>query len=151
VHNLTGRYGFAGTADVIAQLALQGNVKTLIRLFLAIGAVFWVGASMAAETRVIINLSEQRAYLIEHSTLISPIASGKPGWQTPTGNFTIFSKDIDHPCMDELEGLAQQPLLKFLTSSGMSGLVLALKRLHTAAQGIPKADGNRNSAEWHKV
>jgi hypothetical protein len=52
---------------------------------------------MAAESRVIINLSEQRAYLVEHSkvTLISPIASGKPGWQTPTGNFTIFSKDID--------------------------------------------------------
>jgi hypothetical protein len=36
-------------------------VKTLIRLFLAIGAVFWVGAAMAAETRVIINLSHPKA------------------------------------------------------------------------------------------
>ena len=73
-------------------------MKTIIRLFVAVCAVLWVGAAIAAETRVIINLSEQRAYLIEHSkvTLISPIASGKPGWQTPTGKFIIFSKDIDH-------------------------------------------------------
>jgi lipoprotein-anchoring transpeptidase ErfK/SrfK len=49
-------------------------------------------------TRVIINLSEQRAYLVEGGkvSLISPIASGKPGWSTPTGNFSIISKDIDH-------------------------------------------------------
>jgi lipoprotein-anchoring transpeptidase ErfK/SrfK len=73
-------------------------VKTIIRFFVAVGVVFWVGAAIAAETRVIINLSEQRAYLIEHGkmTLISPISSGRHGWQTPTGNFSIFSKDIDH-------------------------------------------------------
>ena len=53
---------------------------------------------MRSGTRVIINLSEQRAYLIESGTvsLISPIASGKSGWSTPTGNFSIISKDIDH-------------------------------------------------------
>ena len=47
---------------------------------------------------MIINLSEQRAYLVEQGmvTLVSPIASGKPGWPTPTGTFSIFSKDIDH-------------------------------------------------------
>ena len=49
-------------------------------------------------TRVIINLSEQRAYLMEDGkvSLISPIASGKPGWSTPTGIFSVISKDIDH-------------------------------------------------------
>jgi lipoprotein-anchoring transpeptidase ErfK/SrfK len=53
---------------------------------------------MAAETRVIVNLSDQCAYLKEGDTiiLVSPIASGKPGWSTPTGNFSIFNKDIDH-------------------------------------------------------
>jgi lipoprotein-anchoring transpeptidase ErfK/SrfK len=55
-------------------------------------------SSMGSATRVIINLSEQRAYLIEGGkvSLISPIASGKPGWSTPTGNFSVISKDIDH-------------------------------------------------------
>jgi len=56
------------------------------------------GATMRSGTRVIINLSEQRAYLIEGGkvSLVSPIASGKPGWSTPTGNFSVISKDIDH-------------------------------------------------------
>ena len=54
--------------------------------------------AMAQETRVIINLSEQRVYLVERGKviLIAPIASGKPGRSTPTGKFAIISKDIDH-------------------------------------------------------
>ena len=73
-------------------------MKTIVRFLVAAGVFLMAGVAMAGQTRVIIDLSEQRAYLIEQSkvTLISPIASGKPGWQTPTGNFIIFSKDIDH-------------------------------------------------------
>jgi len=53
---------------------------------------------MASQTRVIINLSDQRASLVQQGriTLVSPIASGKTGWSTPRGNFSIFNKDIDH-------------------------------------------------------
>ena len=53
---------------------------------------------MASATRVIINLSDQRVSLVQQGriTLVSPIASGKPGWSTPRGNFSIFNKDIDH-------------------------------------------------------
>lgn len=59
---------------------------------------FMDASSVGPGTRVIINLSEQRAYLIEGGkvSLVSPIASGKPGWSTPTGKFAIFTKDIDH-------------------------------------------------------
>jgi|ERR1700686_2645885 lipoprotein-anchoring transpeptidase ErfK/SrfK len=59
---------------------------------------FITGSKIGPGTRVIINLSEQRAYLIENGkvSLISPIASGKAGWSTPTGNFSVMSKDIDH-------------------------------------------------------
>jgi lipoprotein-anchoring transpeptidase ErfK/SrfK len=55
-------------------------------------------SGMGPGTRVIINLSEQRAYLIEGGkvSLVSPIASGKPGWSTPTGHFSIVSKDFEH-------------------------------------------------------
>ena len=53
---------------------------------------------MASEICLVINLSEQRAYLIEQGkpSLVSPIASGKPGWSTPTGNFNILRKDVDY-------------------------------------------------------
>jgi lipoprotein-anchoring transpeptidase ErfK/SrfK len=59
---------------------------------------FLSASHMGPGTRVIINLSEQRAYLLEDSkiSLVSPIASGKAGWSTPTGSFSIISKDIDH-------------------------------------------------------
>jgi lipoprotein-anchoring transpeptidase ErfK/SrfK len=69
-----------------------------IRLLIALPALAWVPLATASQTKVIINLSEQRAYLVEQGTviLVSPIASGKPGWSTPTGNFSIFSKAIDH-------------------------------------------------------
>jgi hypothetical protein len=48
-------------------------------------AIALTRVAMVQETRVIINLSEQRVYLVERGKviLIAPIASGKPGWSTP--------------------------------------------------------------------
>jgi lipoprotein-anchoring transpeptidase ErfK/SrfK len=73
-------------------------MKSYLQLLIALTTVGWVGAAMASETRVVISLSEQRAYLIEQGriVLVSPIASGKPGWPTPRGDFRIFNKDISH-------------------------------------------------------
>jgi lipoprotein-anchoring transpeptidase ErfK/SrfK len=73
-------------------------MKMFIKLLGALPAVMWTSVAGASETKVIVNLSEQRAYLIEQGevTLVSPIASGKPGWATPTGNFRILDKDLDH-------------------------------------------------------
>jgi lipoprotein-anchoring transpeptidase ErfK/SrfK len=73
-------------------------VKTCFNCVMALLALLLGNAGMASETRVIINLSDQRVSLIQQGriTLVSPIASGKPGWSTPTGNFSIFNKDIDH-------------------------------------------------------
>jgi lipoprotein-anchoring transpeptidase ErfK/SrfK len=69
-----------------------------IRLLIALPALAGVSVAAASQTRVIIDLSEQRAYLVEQGrvALVSPIASGKPGWLTPTGDFRIFNKDVDH-------------------------------------------------------
>ena len=73
-------------------------MKMFFQLLIALPAIVWTSVAAAADTKVIINLSEQRAYLIEQGrvTLISPVASGRPGWPTPTGNFRIFKKDINH-------------------------------------------------------
>ena len=73
-------------------------MKTFINLVTALAAFMVGNPRMAAETRVIINLSDQSASLVERGriTLVAPIASGKPGWHTPTGNFSIFNKDINH-------------------------------------------------------
>lgn len=74
-------------------------MKSMLQLLIVLPTVIWAGVAMAAsETKVVINLSEQRAYLVEQGrvALVSPIASGKYGWPTPTGDFRIFNKDINH-------------------------------------------------------
>jgi hypothetical protein len=52
----------------------------------------------AQQTAVVINLSEQTAYLITDGRVafVSPIASGKEGWGTPIGSFRVISKDLNH-------------------------------------------------------
>ena len=52
----------------------------------------------AHQTAVIINLTEQTAYLLVDGRVafVSPIASGKEGWGTPRGSFGVISKDVNH-------------------------------------------------------
>jgi lipoprotein-anchoring transpeptidase ErfK/SrfK len=75
-----------------------------ITIILAI-ALFAIGIApklSARQTKVIIDLTEQAAYLIQDGrlTMISPISSGKEGWGTPTGSFRVFSKDLNHQSGD---------------------------------------------------
>jgi lipoprotein-anchoring transpeptidase ErfK/SrfK len=76
--------------------AYQQKAAAVPRSAIDIG--FISASNMGPGTRVVINLSEQRAYLVENGrvSLVAPIASGKPGWLTPTGHFSIINKDIDH-------------------------------------------------------
>jgi lipoprotein-anchoring transpeptidase ErfK/SrfK len=73
-------------------------MKTCLNYVIALSALLLGSPGMASQTRVIINLSDQRVSLVQQGriTLVSPIASGKPGWSTPRGNFSVFSKDIGH-------------------------------------------------------
>jgi hypothetical protein len=79
--------------------AINRKSKKILLNYVMILSTLLVGNSViASETRVIINLSDQTVSLAQQDriTLVSPIASGKPGWSTPTGNFKIFNKDINH-------------------------------------------------------
>jgi lipoprotein-anchoring transpeptidase ErfK/SrfK len=51
-----------------------------------------------AESRVVVNLTKQRAYLLngDEVAIDSPISSGKRAGMTPTGTFNISEKDKDH-------------------------------------------------------
>ncbi|MEO5721967.1 MAG: L,D-transpeptidase family protein [Chthoniobacterales bacterium] len=50
------------------------------------------------ESRVVVSLSKQRAYLMRGDELAidSPISSGKRAGMTPTGSFSVMEKDKDH-------------------------------------------------------
>ena len=51
-----------------------------------------------ADSRVVINLTKQRAYLLagEEVAIDTPISSGKRAGLTPTGSFNVMQKDKDH-------------------------------------------------------
>jgi lipoprotein-anchoring transpeptidase ErfK/SrfK len=50
------------------------------------------------ETRVVVSISKQRAYLLRGDEVIidTPISSGKRGHSTPTGHFSVLEKDKNH-------------------------------------------------------
>jgi len=68
------------------------------KLAIALFAIGLVAKLSAQQTAVIINLTEQTAYLLEDGRVafISPIASGREGRETPTGSFRVISKDLNH-------------------------------------------------------
>ena len=80
------------------------------KLTVALLALALITKANAQQTAVIINLSEQAAYLVEdgRAVLISPIASGKEGRGTPSGTFRIISKDLNH--QSGSFGLVMDPL-----------------------------------------
>jgi hypothetical protein len=49
-------------------------------------------------TKIVVNIGEQRVYVYQGDYLAaeSPITTGKPGYDTPPGHYTILVKDIDH-------------------------------------------------------
>ena len=55
-------------------------------------------AQAAPGYSVEIDLGDQRAYLLYGSEVVheAPISSGRPGYSTPTGNFRVLDKNIDH-------------------------------------------------------
>ena len=87
-----------GGLRALAKIYLEGGLKRFLQFFIALAAVLWADLGMASQTRVVINLSEQKAYLIKQDKviLVSPISSGRRGWSTATGHFRIISKDIEH-------------------------------------------------------
>jgi lipoprotein-anchoring transpeptidase ErfK/SrfK len=66
--------------------------------FIVMWLIFILTPAMASDIKVVINLSEQQAYLLQDHKVVlaSPISSGRAGWSTPRGGFRVISKDIDH-------------------------------------------------------
>jgi hypothetical protein len=77
-------------------------MKAAAKLATVLFAFALVPVSSAQQTQVIINLTQQTAYLLEGGQVAfaSPIASGKAGWGTPTGNFRVMNKDLNHRSAD---------------------------------------------------
>jgi lipoprotein-anchoring transpeptidase ErfK/SrfK len=74
------------------------GMKPSVVRALVIGAISLTLCAGARARQVVIDLSEQRVFLLEGGQVLlcAPIASGKDGWRTPTGRFRIRAKDLNH-------------------------------------------------------
>ncbi|HBK45860.1 MAG TPA: hypothetical protein DDZ67_05375 [Xanthomonadaceae bacterium] len=85
------------------------------------GEWFWGGVSKGwGPMAVIVSLTEQRAYAYRNGILVgfSTVSTGKPGYETPTGVFTILQKDKDH--RSNLYNSAPMPYQQRLTWGGVA-------------------------------
>jgi len=73
-------------------------MRVVTKLAVTLFAIALCGKLSAQQTAVVINLTEQMAYLLKNGrvTVVAPIASGKEGWETQVGNFAVISKDLNH-------------------------------------------------------
>jgi hypothetical protein len=70
-----------------------------MRQFLVLVWIFFGWAVCCfAERAIEIDLTNQEAYLTDHGRVIlrAPICSGRPGHETPTGDFRVTDKDLNH-------------------------------------------------------
>src|ERR1700675_1621202 len=61
-------------------------------------AGFWNDEGPSGKPRIIVHIGEQKAYFYKGKTLVgeTTVSTGKPGFSTPPGHYTVISKDAEH-------------------------------------------------------
>lgn len=98
-----------------------GTAITTVPARLKPGEYLWVPeVSPRGPIVLIVSLPEQRAYVYRNGVLIgaSTVSTGKKGYETPTGVFTILQKHADH--YSNLYDNAPMPYMQRLTWSGVA-------------------------------
>ena len=61
-------------------------------------AGWWNDEGASGKPRIIVHIGEQKAYFYKGKTLVgeTTVSTGKPGFSTPPGHYTVISKDAEH-------------------------------------------------------
>jgi lipoprotein-anchoring transpeptidase ErfK/SrfK len=61
-------------------------------------AGWWNDEGASGSPKIVVHIGEQKAYFYKGKHLVgeSTVSTGKPGFSTPPGHYTVLSKDIDH-------------------------------------------------------
>jgi L,D-transpeptidase catalytic domain len=59
---------------------------------------YWNGDSVPGSPKIVVSIAEQRAYFFKGKNLVgeTTVSTGKPGFGTPPGQYTVLSKDATH-------------------------------------------------------
>ena len=61
-------------------------------------AGWWNDEGASGNPKIVVHIGEQKAYFYKGKTLVgwTTVSTGKPGFGTPPGHYTVVSKDVDH-------------------------------------------------------
>ncbi len=61
-------------------------------------AGWWDDEGATGKPRIVVHIGEQKAYFYKGKTLVgeTTVSTGKPGFSTPPGHYTVLSKNADH-------------------------------------------------------
>src|SRR5256885_8941346 len=61
-------------------------------------AGWWNDEVASGSAKIVVHIGEQKAYFYKGRTLVgeSTVSTGKPGFSTPPGHYTVLSKDAGH-------------------------------------------------------
>jgi hypothetical protein len=111
-----------GSAAAQASAAVQApSAQFGESVSLAPGRYVWRDADPAAgPVTIVVSVPTQLLFAFRGATLIgvSTVSTGQPGYDTPTGTFTILEKDIDH--RSNLYDDAPMPFMLRLTWDGVA-------------------------------
>ncbi|GAA5080033.1 L,D-transpeptidase [Lysobacter panacisoli] len=84
------------------------------------GEWIWGGDNRAGPIAVVVSLTEQRAYVYRNGIPIgvTTVSTGKRGYETPTGVFSILQKSKDH--RSSIYNAAPMPYMQRLTWDGVA-------------------------------
>jgi lipoprotein-anchoring transpeptidase ErfK/SrfK len=61
-------------------------------------AGWWDDEGASGPAKIVVHIGEQKSYFYKGKRLVgeSTVSTGRPGFSTPPGHYTVASKDIDH-------------------------------------------------------
>ena len=93
-------FQLAATASALALLASCAEVPVTPTTAAAPTPVpgYWQGDGVSGDAKIVVSLSEQRAYFFKGKRLVgeTTVSTGKPGFSTPPGHYSVVWKDQDH-------------------------------------------------------
>ncbi len=82
----------------VAHRATAGALRSVIPPSWYATSGYWEGEDVPGRPKIVVHLSEQKAYFYKGRHLVgeSTVSTGKPGFSTPPGRYTVLQKDKNH-------------------------------------------------------
>lgn len=95
---LCAMFILAGCEDLAQEFTAQAQRLPGLLPIGATSGGWWNGEGTRGSSKIVVNLSEQRAYFYKGRRLVgeSTVSTGKPGFSTPPGRYHVVEKDKAH-------------------------------------------------------